>query len=881
MKHLLICGAAGFTNRGDDAILWGMLTQLRARFGERPIEVVGGPELAALCEPFDAQARRYEDRSELARAIEDAALVILGGGGLLYDHDYDVSLARLLTDPPDRQWLYEVAKLASAARAAGRPAMLYGMGVGPLVSEAGRRVARYIGESVQAIAVRDQDSAEALASCGVPVTRIEVAADPAVLVDPGPRMKAQEFARRSGLAGRPRPWIGLNLRPWYRFMGVEGEPGAADRLVAEAGKLIDALRTRLRGTVVLLPLQSLYDDDATVLRGAMEVAGEDGVVLADTPAAPPDAVAALGQLDVMVGMRMHACLLALNARVPFVSLAYSPKVAALVQAAGLSEFSHAIDELRAEPVAASCERLIAWKARASRRLAESRDRLCEQAQLSLELAAQLVERPSPLVALAPRGEEEGDERPAGPLLSPLSRPEGAPLRVLMQIRPDFREKPGGDVVQLEAMLPYLGEMGVTAELTGEVAPDLSGYDLIHTINLDRPEEPYRHCLNALSQDKPIALSTVHTDLSEFYQWVSPEYWVLPEPGEGDPEPRPAPPPEPVEARRRAREHLQRQAIIDWSSSYLPNAQMNAEYLHEAFGLDLTRTVLVPNAVLESCFDPSPDLFVSKHGLRDFVLCVGRIEAKKNQLGLVAALRGQGIPLVLVGSANPPEYLELCRRYADENVHFLDRMSEEELASAYAAAKVHALASWVELPGLTSLEAAAAGCNIVSTDRGSPPEYFGDLAWYCDPCSVESIRQAVRAAYEAPRSGRLRERMQDRYTWRGAAKATVAGYRLALAVHAATSSEDRRRAWGEAAKRHNAWLERLAADRLYEIQRRDERVGALENWAHGLEARAERLEEILADCRGEIDRITARRSYRWTSAAAQGIWGILKRLGVSR
>ena len=31
-----------------------------------------------------------------------------------------------------------------------------------------------------------------------------------------------------------------------------------------------------------------------------------------------------------------------------------------------------------------------------------------------------------------------------------------------------------------------------------------------------------------------------------------------------------------------------------------------------------------------------------------------------------------------------------------------------------------------------------------------------------------------------------------------------------------------------------------ADQRYEIQRRDERVGALESWAHGLEARAERL-----------------------------------------
>jgi hypothetical protein len=99
MTHLLICGAAGFTNRGDDAILWGMLTQLRARFGERPIEVVGGPELAALCKPFGAQARRYDDRSELARSRTELAI-----RGAALRPRYDVNLARHRS--PDRQWLW-------------------------------------------------------------------------------------------------------------------------------------------------------------------------------------------------------------------------------------------------------------------------------------------------------------------------------------------------------------------------------------------------------------------------------------------------------------------------------------------------------------------------------------------------------------------------------------------------------------------------------------------------------------------------------------------------------------------------------------------------------------------------------------------------------
>ncbi len=875
MSHLLICGAAGFTNRGDDAILWGMLTQLRQAVGGRPITVVGGPELGALTAPFGATAMSYDDRPELARAIEDAALVILGGGGMWYDVDYDATLARFLTDPPDRQWLYEHAKLAAAARAAGRPVMAYAIGAGPLFSAPARRVARFIGESAQAVTARDRASADLLVECGLSRARVQVAADPAVLVEPGSEEAAQQWLEAQGLAAAPRPWIGLNLRPWYRFMGVESGEGKMNRLVAAGGGVIRELRRRVSGTVVLLPFQKLYDDDEEVLRRALAESEEtEGVVLAPAPAAPPDLVGVMGRLDLMVGMRMHALLLAMAAGTPFVALSYAPKVDETAAAAGLAGHAHSVEDLDPGAVAASCEALLAHREEARTKLTRGREQLRELAAISGEMAKALLETGA------------ADRRPASASTSPSRSP--SEIRVLMQIRPDFRDIPGGDVVQLEAMLPYLREAGIRAELTGEEAPDLSAWEVVHTINLDRPEEPYRHCLNALRQGRPIVVSTVHTDLSEFLEWGDTDYWDLPEPGRGDPEPRPAPPPEAVELRRRALRHLQRQAIVDWATVYLPNAEMNAEYLHHTFGTDLSRAVVVPNAVREVFFDATPDLFTSTYGLRDFVLCVGRVEKKKHQLGLIAAMRGMGIPLVIVGPPNPQEYYDLCRRYADENVHFIANLSEEELASAYAAAKVHALTSWVELPGLTTLEAAAVGCNIVSTDRGSPPEYLKDMAWYCDPRHIASIREAVRAAYEAPRSDRLKQHVRTNYTWRGAAERTQEGYRLALELQAAQPDRARQETAAAALRRHCDWLERLAADRLYELQRLQQwgrevegYVRHLEGWGHDLGARAEAAEGEWRRCQEELHRVTSRRAYRWADAVARAGWAILRALGVKR
>jgi polysaccharide pyruvyl transferase WcaK-like protein/glycosyltransferase involved in cell wall biosynthesis len=874
MNHVLICGAAGFTNRGDDALLWGMLRQLQTVAGERPLKVVGGPELPALIAPFGATALPYDDRPELARALEDADLVVLGGGGMLYDGDYDATLARFLTDPPDRQWLYELAKLTAAARAASRPVMLYAMGAGPLFSDAARKVARFLGESAQALTVRDRASADLLGECGLSPARVQLAADPAVLLEAASEEAVQHWLTAQGLASAPRPWIGLNLRPWYRFMGVETGEGKREQLETACGEMIRALRTRLGATVVLLPFQRLNDDDGEVLSRVLAASGvTEGVTLAATPAAPDLLVGVLGKLDLMVGMRMHSLLLSLAAGTPFVGLPYSPKVDEVIATAGMEEYAHPVEGLDPQAVVASCEALLANREEAQARLAQGRERLREMAAISQEMAKALLKTGR---APAPQAQPRTSTRSA------------RGIRVLMQIRPDFREVPGGDVVQLEEMLPYLRELGVTAELSGEESPDLADWDLVHTINLDRPEEPYRHCLNALAQGKPIAVSTVHADLNEQLVWADTDYWHLPDPAEGPPEPRPAPPQDPIELRRRALRHLLRQAIIDWGTVYLPNAEMNAEYLHHTFGLDLSRSIVVPNGVRETFFGATPDLFVSKYGLRDFVLCVGRVETKKNQLSLIAALRGEGIPLVIVGRPNPQAYYDLCRRYADGNVHFMESLSEEELASAYAAAKVSALPSWIELPGITTLEAAAVGCNIVSTDRGSPPEYLKDMAWYCDPRSLDSIRQAVRAAYAAPRADRLKEHVRAHFTWRIAAERTREGYELALDLHASRSPRDQQETAASALKRHCDWLERLAADRHYEVQRYQQ----MYSWADGARQQAETRAEEAADLvqrvseelrRGqeEFARVTSRRLYRWSGALARSGWGILRVLGIKR
>src|SRR5690606_11333580 len=166
-----------------------------------------------------------------------------------------------------------------------------------------------------------------------------------------------------------------------------------------------------------------------------------------------------------------------------------------------------------------------------------------------------------------------------------------------------------------------------------------------------------------------------------------------------------------------------------------------------------------------------------------VLCVARIEGKKNQLQLIKALNHTPFQVLIIGKPAPNHvsYYEECRRVAAPNIYFEGFVALEELHRYYRKAKVHVLPSWNETCGLSSLEAAYNGCNIVVTDKGDTTEYYKNNAWYCDPGDEQSIQQAVVAAAAAPVNLRFRKEIEERYNWKNAAAETLAVYQQILST----------------------------------------------------------------------------------------------------
>jgi glycosyltransferase involved in cell wall biosynthesis len=212
---------------------------------------------------------------------------------------------------------------------------------------------------------------------------------------------------------------------------------------------------------------------------------------------------------------------------------------------------------------------------------------------------------------------------------------------------------------------------------------------------------------------------------------------------------------------------------------LPNSPSEANQLARLFGLDSRRIRVVPNGVLRSFSSASPELFCRRFGEFPFVLSIGRIEPRKNTLELIKAGRRLELPLVIVGVAPPgfERYEALCRNAAAPETLWLGALDHHDplLASAYAAARVFALPSWFETPGLAALEAALAGCAVVITPYGSTRDYFGEKVEYARPHRPGEIDRALAKAWEDGPDPELAGWVLTQYLWPHIARMIAGAY----------------------------------------------------------------------------------------------------------
>jgi polysaccharide pyruvyl transferase CsaB len=300
---VIITGYYGFDNLGDEAILEELLHETSLSCARENIIVLSNnPERTTAIYGVKSINRwRWFEYTEL---FKKAKLLISGGGGLFQDKN------------GPRSVIFYAAQIF-LAKLMGAKVLIYAQGLGPLNSNLGRTFTKFAFGLANAITLRDKNSIDLIKSWGL---EGKLTADPVWALSPSILPEPIQL-KINKLKEQGNKVIGLSLRedPALKSHHLE--------VLAEA-----IARTYTESTILLLPLQN--NQDLALLKEAAECLKKYGIKsdMLDSSLLikPSNWLALMQNLDLVIGMRLHALLMALKSSKPVIGIAYDPKVTILL-----------------------------------------------------------------------------------------------------------------------------------------------------------------------------------------------------------------------------------------------------------------------------------------------------------------------------------------------------------------------------------------------------------------------------------------------------------------------------------------------------------------------------------------------------------------------
>ncbi len=308
---VVICGAYGRGNAGDDAILEAILQEMRAIDPDMPITVLTkDPKATRLT--YRVRTAGRMDVLTWKKAMGRAALYINGGGSLIQD----VTSRRSL-------WFY--LHNIQAAHKAGCKVQMYGCGIGPVLREQHRQLAaRVLNASVDVITLREPDSLKELQSMGVTKPEILLTADPALTLPAASADEIDSVLLRSGIPPRGN-YLCFALRNWKGF--------------EEKAPLFGQAAQYAYKTYGLTPVFAAVEKHLDPVAGRLAAAGlEIPHYFLDDAGSAGTIIGALSRMQAVVSMRLHALIFAAGQGIPLAGVVYDPKVSAFLRYIGQENF---------------------------------------------------------------------------------------------------------------------------------------------------------------------------------------------------------------------------------------------------------------------------------------------------------------------------------------------------------------------------------------------------------------------------------------------------------------------------------------------------------------------------------------------------------------
>ncbi len=300
---VLICGAYGKGNAGDETILEAIVAQMHKIDPDLPLYVLTRTPRATAAHYRIGTVYTF-NVPQFRRIMRRTQLYLNGGGSLIQD----VTSTRSL--------FYYLNNIKTAYKLGNR-VLMYGCGIGPVRKPYNqKKAAKVLNRYVDHITLREPSSQAVLAQMGVTRPAVTVTADPALLMYPAPPEKLESYLLSQNLALDGK-YLLFALRPWSGFDRLA--PifiSCAERFYREKGMepVFFALEPGRDLSAIAIVTEQLHCPYHVI-------------------SAPPDGgllIGLMGRMEAVLSMRLHPLVFASSQGVPLIGFVYDPKVQAFL-----------------------------------------------------------------------------------------------------------------------------------------------------------------------------------------------------------------------------------------------------------------------------------------------------------------------------------------------------------------------------------------------------------------------------------------------------------------------------------------------------------------------------------------------------------------------
>ncbi len=309
MYKILISGYYGFNNIGDESILRAVIDNLQDKLDNIEITVLSKDPVTT-AEKYGVNSVNRKSIKSIISAVKNCDLLVSGGGSLLQDVTSKKSILYYLII----MWMAQFFR---------KKIFIYSQGIGPINSTLNRKLTSMTLSKVSGIVVRDEASKEFLAEIGVVSNKVVVTADPVLRIKPVPLLIGQEILRKEGInINKEQLTIGFAIRE--RKLNSE----FINELCIAMNRLIEEKSAQ----IILIPFH--FSEDVTVIEEIEKRLGNK-VYSIKHKYLTNEMLSIIGNMDLLVGVRLHALIHSAIMNVPMIGISYDPKINSFMKSIGM------------------------------------------------------------------------------------------------------------------------------------------------------------------------------------------------------------------------------------------------------------------------------------------------------------------------------------------------------------------------------------------------------------------------------------------------------------------------------------------------------------------------------------------------------------------